>query len=167
MCNTIQQQRVICNTDLCKRHFISIFLKNCVRTFEIFSRTTLSVVVSPNTFKFIYLSLTVFTEVYLKLDSVCQAICVSLTWHCLRVFPHQWFCSIRSRHSIQLRWQEMLNVDNRRSCVSLINPLRAELNNLNFHRLEVVSRYSDPQYQVGENYPYCSISDQTFAHLDV
>ena len=28
----------------------------------------------------------------------------------------------------------------------------AKLNNLNFHPLEVVSRYRDPQLQVGENY---------------
>ena len=29
-----------------------------------------------------------------------------------------------------------------------------KLNNLNFHPLEVVSRYRDPQPQVGENYSY-------------
>ena len=28
----------------------------------------------------------------------------------------------------------------------------AKLNNLNFHPLEVLSRYRDPQLQVGENY---------------
>ena len=32
------------------------------------------------------------------------------------------------------------------------NPLTAKLFNLNFHPLEVVSRYSDPQLQVSENY---------------
>ena len=30
----------------------------------------------------------------------------------------------------------------------------ARLCNLNFHPLEVVSRYRDPQLQVGENYSY-------------
>ena len=34
------------------------------------------------------------------------------------------------------------------------NPQRAELNNLNFHPLEFVSRYRDPQLQAGENYSY-------------
>ena len=33
------------------------------------------------------------------------------------------------------------------------NPQTAELN-LNFHPLEVVCRYRDPQLQVGENYSY-------------
>ena len=34
------------------------------------------------------------------------------------------------------------------------NPQSAKLNHLNFHPLEVVSRYRDPQLQVGENYSY-------------
>ena len=34
----------------------------------------------------------------------------------------------------------------------LVNPLTAKLFNLNFHPLEVVSRWRDPQLQVGENY---------------
>ena len=33
-----------------------------------------------------------------------------------------------------------------------INPLTAKLFNLNFHSLEVVSRWRDPQLQVSENY---------------
>ena len=32
------------------------------------------------------------------------------------------------------------------------NPLTAKLFNLNFHPLEVVSRWRDPQLQVSENY---------------
>ena len=32
------------------------------------------------------------------------------------------------------------------------DPYPAKVNNLNFHPLEVVSRYRDPQLQVGENY---------------
>ena len=32
------------------------------------------------------------------------------------------------------------------------NPLTAKLFNLNFHLLEVVSRWRDPQLQVSENY---------------
>ena len=39
-------------------------------------------------------------------------------------------------------------------CVSHINPYSTKSDNLNFHRLEVVSRYRDPQLQVGENYSY-------------
>ena len=42
-----------------------------------------------------------------------------------------------------------------RSNVSIdadINPLAAKLFNLNFHPLEVVSRWRDPQLQVSENY---------------
>ena len=34
------------------------------------------------------------------------------------------------------------------------NPLTAKINYLNFHPLEVVSRYRDPQLQVGGNYLY-------------
>ena len=34
------------------------------------------------------------------------------------------------------------------------NSLPAKLSHLNFHPLEVVSRYRDPQLQVGENYSY-------------
>ena len=37
------------------------------------------------------------------------------------------------------------------------NHYPAELNNLNFHPLEVVSRYRDPQLHVGENYAYLFI----------
>ena len=33
-----------------------------------------------------------------------------------------------------------------------VNPCSVTKNNLNFHPLEVVSRYRDPQLQVGENY---------------
>ena len=33
-----------------------------------------------------------------------------------------------------------------------VNPLTAKLFNLNFHSLEVVSRWRDPQLQVSENY---------------
>ena len=36
------------------------------------------------------------------------------------------------------------------------NPQSAKLNNLNFHPLEVVSRYRDTQLQVDENYSYVS-----------
>ena len=35
------------------------------------------------------------------------------------------------------------------------NPIYpAKLNNLNYHPLEVVSRYRDPQFEVDENYSY-------------
>ena len=34
------------------------------------------------------------------------------------------------------------------------NPFPAELSYLNFHPLQVVSRYRDPQLQAGENYVY-------------
>ena len=36
----------------------------------------------------------------------------------------------------------------------LLNPYPAKLLYLNFHPLEVVSRYRDPQLQVAENYSY-------------
>ena len=52
--------------------------------------------------------------------------------------------------------------------IDSINIGSAILNNLNFHPLEVVSRYRDPQLQVGENYScICSIWEQTFANFDV
>ena len=46
----------------------------------------------------------------------------------------------------------------------MVNPGLKGLNNLNFHPFEVVSRYRDPQLQVGEN---CLMSDQIFANFDV
>ena len=46
------------------------------------------------------------------------------------------------------------------------NPRPAKLIYLNFHPLEVVSRYRDPQLQVDENYlNICLIWNQTFANL--
>ena len=38
--------------------------------------------------------------------------------------------------------------------VGSLTPFSAELINLNFQPLEVVSRYRDPQFQVAENYSY-------------
>ena len=38
------------------------------------------------------------------------------------------------------------------NCRSSLNPLTAKLFNLNFHPLEVVSRWRDPQLQVSENH---------------
>ena len=40
----------------------------------------------------------------------------------------------------------------------VINPLTAKLFNWNFHPLEVVSRWRDPQLQVGEIYSYLAKS---------
>ena len=40
------------------------------------------------------------------------------------------------------------------SLFAWFNSLSAEINNLNFHPLEVVSRYRDPQLQAGENCSY-------------
>ena len=39
-------------------------------------------------------------------------------------------------------------------CYSTFNPCPAKLIYLNFHPLEVVSRYRDPQLQVAKNYVY-------------
>ena len=55
---------------------------------------------------------------------------------------------------------------------NLIKPLRKveqlKLNNLQYHPLGVVSRYREPQLQVGENYSYLlNCVDQTSANLDV
>ena len=47
-----------------------------------------------------------------------------------------------------------LEESNMRSCIAAINPLTAMIFNLNCHPHEVVSRYRDPQLQVGENYSY-------------
>ena len=41
----------------------------------------------------------------------------------------------------------------------------AKLNNLNFHPLEAVSRYRDPQLQAGEITHICSSWDQRFVNL--
>ena len=52
----------------------------------------------------------------------------------------------------------------------IVNPLTAKLHtcNLNFHPLEVVSRYRDSQLQVGGNCPYLfNLRPKTFANIDV
>ena len=38
--------------------------------------------------------------------------------------------------------------------LNVLNPYPAKLIYLNFHPLEIVSRYRDPQLQVAENYSY-------------
>ena len=48
------------------------------------------------------------------------------------------------------KWQR--HFEFRRSSSASFNPLTAKLINLNFHPLEVVSRWRDPQLQVSENY---------------
>ena len=45
--------------------------------------------------------------------------------------------------------------------------LTSKLNHLNFHPLELVSRYRDPQLQVGENYSHLFNLRKTFANLYV
>ena len=47
-----------------------------------------------------------------------------------------------------------------------INPLTAKLFNLNFHPLEVVSRWRDPQLQVSKNYSDLKKNDgQLFSNI--
>ena len=43
------------------------------------------------------------------------------------------------------------NIDSQKDTGGSSNPWSAKLNNLNFHPLEVVFSYRDPQLQVGEN----------------
>ena len=46
-----------------------------------------------------------------------------------------------------------------------INPLAAKLFNLNFHPLEVVSRWRDPQLQVSKNYSDMTKSGALFSNI--
>ena len=55
-----------------------------------------------------------------------------------------------SQHQTQIH----LKVFKLQVCVLTPNSWPAKSSNLNFHPLEVVSRYRDPQLQVGENYWY-------------
>ena len=45
------------------------------------------------------------------------------------------------------------------------NPLTAKLFNLNFHPLEIVSRWRDPQLQVGENIQIWQNEGQLFSNI--
>ena len=45
------------------------------------------------------------------------------------------------------------------------NPLTAKLINLNFHPLEVMSRWRDPQLQVSENYSDLTNRVQLFSNI--
>ena len=49
---------------------------------------------------------------------------------------------------------DYMNILAKSAKLILINPYPAKLGHFNFHPLEVVSRYRDPQLQVGENYSY-------------
>ena len=49
---------------------------------------------------------------------------------------------------------------------NMFNHLRTKLNNFNFHPLEDVSRYRNPQLQVGENYSYVFDLRRNFANLE-
>ena len=45
--------------------------------------------------------------------------------------------------------------------IETINLFPAKLSYLNFHPLEVVSRYRDTQLQVGENYSYMCLTNNS------
>ena len=46
----------------------------------------------------------------------------------------------------------------------MINSFHAKLHYLNFHQLEAVSRYRDPQLQVGDNYSYLLSLDRALIY---
>ena len=50
-------------------------------------------------------------------------------------------------------------------CNQDLNPLTAKLFNLNFHRLEVVSRSRDPQLQMSDNYSDLTKWSSIFSNL--
>ena len=50
------------------------------------------------------------------------------------------------------KFNRSMHVNVHEKCIVQLNPLTAKLFNLNFHPLEVVSRWRDPQLQVSENY---------------
>ena len=62
-------------------------------------------------------------------------------------------CGSRSRQTNSIQMGKKINSSDNVTSYSF-NPLTARLLNLNFHPLEVVSRWRDPQLQVSENYSY-------------
>ena len=52
-------------------------------------------------------------------------------------------------------------------CKWSVNPYPAKLIYLIFHPFKVVSRYRDPQLQVGENTHICLIWTHIFANIDI
>ena len=79
--------------------------------------------------------------------------------NCCRNLISRWrkmsrFYNIHKYRSIIFQFKDVLIC----SCISIpespssFNPLTAKLFNLNFHPLEIVSRWRDPQLQVSENY---------------
>ena len=54
--------------------------------------------------------------------------------------------------AVKLYSAKMFQLLNSQSQIGQVKPLTAKLFNLNFHLLEVVSRWRDPQLQVSENY---------------
>ena len=56
---------------------------------------------------------------------------------------------------LDVNWmQTVIEITSNNGSLRFFHPLSAELKNLIFHQIEVVSRYRDPQLQVGENYSY-------------
>ena len=80
-------------------------------------------------------------NIYNKLQSVCAA--EGLGVFIFILFFTTIFCVICRGECEVIYWGELHQV---------LNPLTAKLFNLNFHPLEVVSRWRDSQLQVSENY---------------
>ena len=57
------------------------------------------------------------------------------------------------------------NIQSMKLAIKRVNPLTAKLFNLNFHPLEAVSRWRDPQLQVSENYYSDKIEVNSFQIL--
>ena len=70
------------------------------------------------------------------------------------MFPAGWDKTAALRHIESDNFKTIHFFGDKTQPVSIINPKSDKLNNLNFHPLEVVSRYRDPQLQVDENDPF-------------
>ena len=63
-------------------------------------------------------------------------------------------CSITTPPTTDICIEWHVKLCQKSGSMSIIKPYPAKLIYLNFHPLEVASRYRDPQLQVGENYSY-------------
>ena len=93
---------------------------------------------------------------------VLAGICVHATWECMCVtscfeIVFRAKPTISNKGIIVYLDRNNLNMLHNVTKIALftnLNPYPAKINNLYFHPLLVVSRYSDPQLQVTENYSY-------------
>ena len=102
--------------------------------------------------------LTLNTHVLRHCRDACDDFCLLLSNHRASQFCYNWTSRFWDHPTVILKMYKILTflILTREVKIDL-NPQSAEYNYLNYHPLEVVSRYRDPHLQVGEIIHICLI----------